>query len=86
MKRLQQLKKSAMLAVPAVALTSFSCFADGSGGSSAIQFPTLEASALTPIVTAFNQYATVIIPVGIGFLALKKGIKFIPKLIGMFFK
>jgi hypothetical protein len=85
MRKLQQLKKSAILAVPAFSLTAIASFADGPG-STAIQFPTLDASALIPIVTAFNQYSTVILPVGLGFIAVKIGIKFIPKLIGMFFK
>ena len=79
----ETIKNVALMAPVIVGTLAVNAFAEGGATTT---LPTLNASALDPIITAFNQYAGVIFPVGIGFIAVKKGIGFIPKLINMFFK
>lgn len=45
---------------------------------------TISASALTPIMTALTSNAAVIVPFGVGIIAVFAGIRFIPTLIKTF--
>lgn len=47
---------------------------------------TVSASDLAPITSALTDNAAVIVPVGIGIVAIMVGISFIPKLIKKFAK
>lgn len=44
----------------------------------------VSASALTPIMTALTENAAVIVPFGVGIIAVFAGIRFIPTLIKTF--
>lgn len=80
------LRNALILSPFVVGVSALSAFAEGGGSGGGFTLPSLDASALAPISTAFNQYATPIMVAGVGFIAVKKGISFVPKLINMFFK
>lgn len=83
---LQSNLKNGLLMTPFVVGTlAVSCFAEG--GAATFTVPQIDVTpAINVLSTAFSTYAPPIAVAGVGFIAVKKGIGMIPKLIGMFFK
>lgn len=76
--------KFAVAGSSALICSAVPTFAEEISGSGSLTYYTVDSSLFDPLLSSVNANMSVIVPVGLGILALLAGVKLIPRLINTF--